>query len=126
VDASAPPERLQKEIQDMKVAGILMTHGHPDHWVYIDELNERFGGSVFVHPGGHSYGHVTPLPEGDFEVGDLKMDVLHTPGHTPDSMCLAIDGFLFRGDALFPGGRGKTQDPGGFDQTMTSLGRRVA
>ena len=126
VDASAPPERLQKEIQDMKVAGILMTHGHPDHWVYIDDLNERFGGSVFVHPGGHSYGDVTPLSEGDLQVGGLKMDVLHTPGHTSDSMCLVVDGFLFSGDALFPAGPGKTHDPGGFDQTMASLDRLFA
>jgi glyoxylase-like metal-dependent hydrolase (beta-lactamase superfamily II) len=53
--------------------------------------------------------------------------VLHTPGHTPGSLCLVSEPFLFSGDTLFPGGPGATDaDPMRFAQIMTSLGRLFA
>jgi glyoxylase-like metal-dependent hydrolase (beta-lactamase superfamily II) len=54
------------------------------------------------------------LTDGDtIEAGSLALDVLHTPGHTPGSVCLLGDGHLFSGDTLFQLGVGRTDFPGG-------------
>jgi glyoxylase-like metal-dependent hydrolase (beta-lactamase superfamily II) len=125
IDASAPAERLQKELQELKVAGIVITHDHPDHVVELDEWRDAFGGPVYTHPSDHWFGKVTPVSDGEaLSLGDLSIDVLHTPGHTPGSICLVVNGFLFSGDTLFPGGPGGTDgDARRFEQVMTSLDR---
>jgi len=56
-------------------------------------------------------------------VGDMQVRAIHTPGHTPGSTCFVVPGFLFSGDALFPGGPGKTESTADFHQAMTSLDR---
>jgi glyoxylase-like metal-dependent hydrolase (beta-lactamase superfamily II) len=61
-------------------------------------------------------------------VGDLRIRTLSTPGHTPGSICFAIEGtpLLFTGDTLFPGGPGNTKmELGDFDSIITSIDRRI-
>jgi glyoxylase-like metal-dependent hydrolase (beta-lactamase superfamily II) len=62
------------------------------------------------------------------EVGQLRIETIATPGHTPGSMCFFVRGtpLLFSGDTLFPGGPGATKFPGGdFDAIITSIGERL-
>jgi glyoxylase-like metal-dependent hydrolase (beta-lactamase superfamily II) len=57
--------------------------------------------------------------------GDVRLEVLHTPGHTPGSVCFLMDTYLVSGDTLFPGGPGKTWSAAGFGQILDSIERRI-
>jgi glyoxylase-like metal-dependent hydrolase (beta-lactamase superfamily II) len=66
------------------------------------------------------------LKDGDtIEVGKLKFKVLHTPGHTPGSLCFLVGKYLISGDTIFPGGPGKTGTPADFKQIVKSLDTRL-
>ena len=123
---------LSKE--DLTPKYVFLTHGHYDHVGGVKELVGRYPGlPVYLHPGDTS---LTPeLCRGLFwtdfyEEGDtLTMDsisfrVLHTPGHTPGSVCLQAGDVLLTGDTLFAGSCGRTDFPGGsWQQMMESLNR---
>jgi glyoxylase-like metal-dependent hydrolase (beta-lactamase superfamily II) len=71
-------------------------------------------------------GGTTPVP-GTVHVGQLTVDVLHTPGHTPGGLTLHVDGHLLTGDTLFPGGPGLTGPPlSDFDAIVGSVRRLLA
>jgi glyoxylase-like metal-dependent hydrolase (beta-lactamase superfamily II)/rhodanese-related sulfurtransferase len=74
---------------------IIETHMHADHLMINRELKEALGAPVFMHR------------------GDERIELLHTPGHTPDSLCLRIPGAVLTGDTLLIGGSGRTDFPGG-------------
>ena len=113
---------------------VLLTHGHFDHVGGVKQLVEAYPGlPVYLHPNDTT---LTPdLCQGlwwsDFyEDGDaLQMDgitfrVMHTPGHTPGSVCLQAGDVLLTGDTLFAGSCGRTDFPGGsWDQLMESFSR---
>jgi len=125
------------ERDDMKLVGALVTHYHPDH----------VGGNIFGHNiaglpdliklrsikahvnGSESDGvkQVTGLSESDLEkhqggdevlIGDVKVRLVHTPGHTPGSQCFLVDDLLVSGDTLFIGGCGRVDLPGGDPEAM--------
>ena len=119
---------------DLTPKYILLTHGHFDHVGGVKELAAEFSGlPVYLHPADTK---LTPeLCQGlwwtDFyEEGDeITMDglifrVLHTPGHTPGSVCLQVEDVLLTGDTLFAGSCGRTDFPGGsWSQLMDSFAR---
>lgn len=93
---------------------VVDTHTHADHRSGCFLLNDLTGASVVMHrcaPVPRVTRHVT---DGDvIEVGDLKLCVYHTPGHTPDSISLYTGGLLFTGDVLLIGGTGRADFAGG-------------
>lgn len=116
------------------VAAILLTHGHFDHVGGVKELVRQTGCPVYLHedeqalpsqltlgtlPNTHSY------QEGDtLTLAGISFHVLHTPGHSPGSVCLVTENALFAGDTLFAGSCGRTDLPGGDYRKMRhSLGR---
>ena len=120
------------ENDGMRLSGVLVTHHHPDHvggsmmgfnLKGLAELMERQ--SVPVHVNTHEalwVSRVTGIPEGDLtkhehgdkvSIGDVEIELLHTPGHTPGSQCFLLDGRLVAGDTLFLEGCGRTDFPGG-------------
>jgi hydroxyacylglutathione hydrolase len=131
---------------DMKIVGALCTHYHPDH----------IGGSMFgfeveglptllarnpcpVHahkaecPGiqkvtGLSKTDLTPHESGDrVRVGEVEVELLHTPGHTPGSLCFRIRDAVFAGDTLFLQGCGRVDLPGGDpDEMYYTLSQRLS
>ena len=116
--------------------GVFLTHGHYDHVGGVTALRRTFPEvPVYLHPadtGGTSQllptaglGNVTLWRDGDVvKLGDLQVEVLHTPGHTPGSVCLRCRDVLFSGDTLFAGSCGRTDFPGGsMDEMMASLAR---
>jgi glyoxylase-like metal-dependent hydrolase (beta-lactamase superfamily II) len=92
---------------------VFITHDHSDHTGGIPEILEIFQPQIHA---GHKLieGAATKLAaHGDvIEVGNLRGQVLTTPGHTPDSLSLAFAGHVFTGDALFAGSVGGTTSPG--------------
>jgi hydroxyacylglutathione hydrolase len=66
------------------------------------------------------------LEDGEvLECGNLNLEVLHTPGHTPGSICLRVDGYLISGDTIFPGGPGKTARAKDFQTVLISIREAV-
>ncbi len=132
----------------LSISLIVTTHGHIDHIESLAELKRRTGARVAMHEldapmladmmlsGAAMFGFpqrsVTPdllLREGErVEVKDagIALTVLHTPGHTPGSICLLGDGVLFSGDCLFASGIGRTDLPGGDDLAMMRSLQRLA
>ena len=93
---------------------IINTHEHPDHTSGNEALLSAFGSKIAAHKLSHSKPDV-PVDGGDvLVVGSLQFKVIHTPGHTPDSICLLVENnTLLTGDTLFIGECGRTDLPGG-------------
>lgn len=116
---------------------VFLTHGHYDHVGGAEALSAAFDGlPVYLHAGDtkltpelcRGLYYNTFYGEGDtVTVDGLSFRVLHTPGHTPGSVCLQVEDVLLCGDTLFAGSCGRTDFPGGsWTQMLTSLGRLAA
>ncbi len=130
IDAADESERLIRLADVLGVVDVLETHGHHDHVGAIPGLRAS-GRVVWGHPE-----DVTLFPALDrylahdqvIEVGELRVRVIHTPGHTPGSTCFLVEGspLLFSGDTLFPGGPGATAFEGGdFPTIIASIEQRL-
>lgn len=118
IDPGAEADKILKEIQSSgaKVKYIINTHGHFDHVSANKETKEKTGAEI-----------LTGLKETDkIKVGNLSLEVLHTPGHTEDSICLLGRGFIFTGDTLFKGGYGRTDLAGGSEVKMEESLQRLS
>ena len=126
VDASDDASRIAREATGVQVSSILITHGDQDHMDALEDLARLLGVPVAAHPLDASRLPVKPdieLQDGmEIEVGALSLRVIHTPGHTPGSVCFYAPGYLLSGDTLFPGGPGNTYgDRRRFDQIIASI-----
>ena len=114
---------------------ILLTHGHFDHGGDVGRLLARWPAPVYCHPADralptwltHGVSFDRELAEGQrLDFDGMAFTVLHTPGHTPGSVCLLCGGRLFAGDTLFEGSCGRTDLPGGSWKQMAASLRRLA
>jgi glyoxylase-like metal-dependent hydrolase (beta-lactamase superfamily II) len=125
VDAAADADRLIAATAGTAPEALLTTHGHFDHVGAARPVADRLGIPFRLHPDDGDRFNVPPdepLLPGAIAVGDLELRVVHTPGHTPGSVVLILDGIVLSGDTLFPGGPGATSGPGAdFDTIMASL-----
>ncbi len=130
VDAANEHDLLLKQCRDLGVRKVVETHGHWDHIQAVPAVRDA-GYEVAV-----AAADAAMLPAYDLileddallEVGRLKIRTIATPGHTPGSMCFAIEGspVVLTGDTLFPGGPGNTQtELGDFGLILTSIDRRL-
>ncbi|MFH1680801.1 MAG: MBL fold metallo-hydrolase [Candidatus Eisenbacteria bacterium] len=110
VDPSYDPRAVHDlaEARDLSIRAILCTHDHTDHTNGNAELRALTGAEVRMHRSVAGPG-VKGVDDGEvFRVGDLEVLVIHTPGHTPDSVCYLVGGKLLSGDTLFVGKVGGT------------------
>jgi hydroxyacylglutathione hydrolase len=133
IDPAAGHDLLLKEAAShgLTIKYIVNTHSHIDHVMGNKEMVRRTGAKIIIHeadaPGLLNtprnlldmFGAESPPPadilvsDGHvIQVGKIKLQVIHTPGHTPGGMCLYIDGMVFTGDTLFVGSVGRTDLPG--------------
>jgi len=142
IDPAGDAARIMSNIRelDFKIALIVATHTHPDHIGAVGHVVEYTGASFAVHTAeaetmqhydfsqfsafDPNFKQPPPpdrlLKDGDcLIVGDLKFQVLHTPGHSAGGICLAGHGVVFSGDALFNMSIGRTDGPGGDYNLLT-------
>ena len=129
-DAANEHDRLLELCQTLGVRQVLETHGHWDHIQAVPELrNAGYEVHVTAEDAGMLPSYDRLLGDEDvIEVGRLRLHTLHTPGHTPGSMCFRLDHapVLFSGDTLFPGGPGNATFEGGdFPTIITSIEERI-
>ena len=98
---------------NLKIKYIVNTHHHFDHTLGNEAMAESTKAQIIQHESSELKHEIT-VKDGDFiEFGNSKLKVLHTPGHSPDSICLVGDGKIFSGDTLFVGNCGRIDLPGG-------------
>ena len=121
VDSGAPIEPLLDAVvkHDLRPTHLLTTHGDHDHVAGHERLLEEFDLDVLAHPADSVEG-ATDLEHGTvLEIGDLRVEALHTPGHSPGHLAFLADGACFTADVLFRDAVGGTRT--GFDQVRTSV-----
>jgi hydroxyacylglutathione hydrolase len=122
VDSGAPIEPLVAAVErlELQVTHLLTTHSHGDHVAHHDELERRFGAVVLADPAERVPG-AEPLVHGDVvETGELRVETLRTPGHSPGGLSFVVNGDVcFTGDTLFAGSVGGTRES--FDDVRRSV-----
>ncbi len=126
IDPGGDPETIMALATGTQVTKILITHGHGDHIMALDEIKAETKAPVYLHPAdAELFGLDCDvfLANGDeITIGDLKLKVSHIPGHTPGQCCFDLgDGRLVVGDTVFVGGPGRTATPEDFATTMENL-----
>lgn len=135
IDAANEHERLLELCQRLDVKRVLETHGHWDHIGAVPAMREA-GYEVAVTaldaPMLKDVGYDVFLDDAEIvEVGKIRLQAIHNPGHTPGSISFLIEGspVLFSGDTLFPGGPGNTSNTGNtgddFATIIDSLDNRL-
>ncbi len=148
IDPAGDEDRVVELLRenDIKLRYIVNTHGHADHSCGNPGLKARTGAPIVMHaldddffqqPRNQEFARMMNLPvsppadirinDGDTLLfGNLTMEFLHTPGHTPGACCIRIGDNLFTGDTLFVGAVGRTDLPGGsFNVLLESLRTKI-
>lgn len=141
IDPAGDPEKIVSLVseENLRAAFILNTHGHADHILANNRLKEMLGAPICMHSADENFFSDTDtrektakelgiicettvdllLEDGQIlDMGNQRIQVIHTPGHTPGSVCFLINGNLFTGDTLFVGAAGRTDLMGGSLDTL--------
>lgn len=133
VDVADRADRIAAALEGFEPVAAVQTHGHFDHVRAWDEVRDELGIEVWGHEADQP---LFPRPldrtleHGEvLAIGDLEVEVLHVPGHTPGSLLYLVRGearhHLLSGDTLFPGGHGRTQTAEDHHLIMDGLEREV-
>lgn len=148
IDPAGDEEKIFAEIRNsgLSLKYIVNTHGHADHTCGNAKMKALTGAPIVMHalddeffrrPENVAWAKqmgFDPSPPADLAVedgyilkfGELEMEFIHTPGHTPGSCCLKVDNNLFTGDTLFVGAVGRTDLPGAsFEQLLKSIETKI-
>jgi glyoxylase-like metal-dependent hydrolase (beta-lactamase superfamily II) len=134
-DPGDEPDRIMDFINEnkLKVKYLICTHAHFDHVGAVPELKKETGARIVIHKDDlpiyeSSQEHasmwgfeIDPMPRPDMfvadgdsvDIGNLRFEILHTPGHSPGGICIFGEGVVITGDTLFAGSVGRTDLPGG-------------
>ncbi|RJP56107.1 MAG: MBL fold metallo-hydrolase [Deltaproteobacteria bacterium] len=129
VDAPGEAPKVMERLRGTNPRYILITHDHWDHLGALSQLKSELKVPIAAHPADSANLPSVPeilLNDGDVVTfGNVKLGVLHTPGHTPGSICFLTGNYLLSGDTIFPGGPGKTSSPSAFEQIVESITNKI-
>lgn len=132
IDPGAEAGRILDWASDTTVRAILLTHADVDHVGALDETRAKLNVRVGMHPADTELATKNDvaadyeLNEGDvIQLGAHEIRVVFTPGHTAGSISLLFDSRAIVGDAVFPGGPGRTRSPEAFVTSLATLQRTV-
>lgn len=129
IDPGQPVEKIVEQASGLTVRFILATHGHPGHVGGKDDVKSVTGGETGIHQldakqflrSADRY-----LLDGDeLTFGEFKVQVVHTPGHTPGSVCFIVANHAFVGDTILAGGIGKQTPETDLRRQMMSIGTKL-
>jgi len=148
IDPSFDPDKILAEAEDAgySITHVINTHGHTDHVAGNAAIIEATDAELCIHEadaeqvtkflsrilsrfmggkGSPKAGHILKNKD-TISIGQTRLTVIHTPGHTPGSICLYAPGHLFTGDTLFVGAVGRTDLPGASaQQLLTSIQQKL-
>ncbi|MCB2184944.1 MAG: MBL fold metallo-hydrolase [Deltaproteobacteria bacterium] len=149
IDPAGNEDRILAEAakRGITLVKIVNTHGHPDHTCGNFRIKEATGAQILIHeedaphmnsPHALQFAQMlgcSQIPPADVTVKDgeiieageeVRLQVIHTPGHSPGCICLHTPGHVFTGDTLFVGGVGRTDLPGGsWAQMVSAIKNRI-
>ena len=129
VDAPGEAGKILTQLKGTDPKYILMTHNHMDHTGALADVKSALKVPIAAHRDDAASLPLQPdmlLSDGDvIFCGELRLTVLHTPGHTPGSLCFLTGNHLIAGDTLFPNGPGKTGSPADFRRIVESLAGKI-
>jgi len=129
IDAPSSASTIVERLKGTNPKYILLTHNHMDHTGALSELRSKLKVPLGAHAADSKSLPSPPerlLNDGDVVLfGKVKLEVLHTPGHTSGSLCFKIGKCLISGDTIFPGGPGKTGSPADFRQIIKSISDKI-
>ncbi|SCZ07212.1 MBL fold metallo-hydrolase [Alkaliphilus peptidifermentans] len=144
IDPGGDGDKILKIIEDndLELEYILLTHGHGDHIGGVKEIQDKTNAPLYIHEAdlyilkdksknysSHMGTNPVELSTDKFlkdddiiELGELKLKIIHTPGHTPGGVSILVDQYLFTGDTLFANSIGRSDlDGGNHDQLIHSI-----
>jgi len=129
IDPGMPAEKIAEQTAGLTVKHILATHGHPGHVGGKDDLKALTGGETGIHTADAKQFLRSAdryLLDGDeLPFGEFTVQVMHTPGHTPGSVCFVIANHAFVGDTILAGGIGKQMPETDLRRQMMSIGAKL-
>ena len=148
IDPGGDAHLILEELKQLKVSVeyVICTHGHGDHIGGADDIISVTGAKLMIHSLdadmlydskknlsfyiGNSVivkSECTTVEDGDvIQLGNMQLEMLNVPGHTPGSICIRIDDVVFTGDTLFAGAVGRTDFPGGnYQQLIHSIKNKL-
>lgn len=129
VDPGQPAEKIAEQLNGLRVRWIVATHCHPGHVTGKDDLKSLAGGETAIHSADAKQFLRSAdryLLDGDeLDFGEFKMTVVHTPGHTPGSICLVVANHAFVGDTILAGGIGRQMPETDLRRQVMSIGTRL-
>jgi glyoxylase-like metal-dependent hydrolase (beta-lactamase superfamily II) len=129
IDPGLPAEKIAEQATGLTIKHILATHGHPGHVAGKDDLKAITGGETGIHSADAKQFLRSAdrylLDEDELEFGEFKLLVLHTPGHTPGSVCFVVANHAFVGDTILAGGIGKQMPETDLRRQMMSIGTKL-
>ena len=129
IDAPGNADKIMDRLEGTNPISILITHRHIDHTGALQRLKNELNVPVAAHMADAENLPIEAdmlLEDGNIiSFGNVTLDVLHTPGHTPGSVCFLSGNILLAGDTIFPGGPGKTSTPDDFRQIVESLMQKI-
>lgn len=129
IDPGEPAEKLLGQLGGATLKWILATHGHPGHLAGKDPLKDATGAQTGIHVADAKLFLRSAdryLLDGDeLDLGEMKIRVIHTPGHSPGSLSFLVANHLFTGDTLLAGGIGREMPGSDLRQQMISIGSRL-
>lgn len=148
IDPGDEPERIVEKLKKKRLncEYILLTHAHVDHVSGIKGVVEATGARVYIHKNDAFMLKAAPvqalafgmkpfmppkiekyLEDGEvIEFGDLKVKIIHTPGHSSGGICFLVENCIFVGDTIFQGSIGRTDLPGGnYNELINSVETKI-
>ena len=129
IDPRLPAERIVEQATGLTVKYILATHGHPGHVGGKDDVKAVTGGLTGIHSADAKQFLRSAdrylLDDDELEFGEFKVQVMHTPGHTPGSVCFVVANHAFVGDTILAGGIGRQMPETDLRRQMMSIGTKL-